>query len=164
VCLCARVLGPVSCRYDPTPLYDASTGQVHVFFSYCPSMYMSRPPIPQAFQMWQVTSTDQGGSWGAPVNLSAVPTPTTEDAWCQRTAGGGGNGIQLQEGPHKGRLVVPGYHNHCPQRGSPMPPPLSATSTSQGCTAANGQALVCAEALKFARFFSRCCAFARWFG
>jgi hypothetical protein len=34
-----------------------------------------------------------------------------------------------------------------------MPPPLSATSASQGCTAANGQALVCAEALKFARFF-----------
>jgi hypothetical protein len=39
--------------YDPTPLLDADTGAVHVIFSYCPSRYMSRPRIPQAFELWQ---------------------------------------------------------------------------------------------------------------
>ena len=44
--------------YDPTPTYDEVTGAMHVIFSYCPSRYMSRPEIPQAFEMWQVTSTE----------------------------------------------------------------------------------------------------------
>ena len=34
--------------YDPTPVYDADTGRIHVVFSYCPARYMSRPPISQA--------------------------------------------------------------------------------------------------------------------
>ena len=38
--------------YDPTPLCDADTSTVRVFFSYCPARYMARPPIPQAFEMW----------------------------------------------------------------------------------------------------------------
>eukprot|EP01045_Picozoa_sp_COSAG04_P013145 COSAG04_NODE_917_length_9428_cov_3.927109_4_plen_313_part_00 len=119
--------------YDPTPVYDAVTGAVHIFFSYCPSRFMSRPKIPQAFEMWMVSSTDRGLSWAAPKNLSAVPTPANEAPWCQRTAGGGGNGIQLQQGPHKGRLVIPGYHNHCP---TPPPPPTPDPS----CTKAKAEA------------------------
>lgn len=100
--------------YDPTPLWDADTSTVRVFFSYCPARYMARPPIPQAFEMWSVSSTDRGLTWAQPVNLSAVPSPPDEPPWCQRSSGGGGNGIQLQQGPHKGRLLVPGYHHHCP--------------------------------------------------
>ena len=123
--------------YDPTPVYDAVTGAVHIFFSYCPSRYMSRPKIPQAFEMWSVSSTDRGLSWAAPVNLSAVPTPANEAPWCQRTAGGGGNGIQLQQGPHKGRLVIPGYHNHCPM---PTPPPPPPPTPDPSCTKAKAEA------------------------
>jgi hypothetical protein len=41
--------------YDPTPVVD-STGAVRVIFSYCPSRYMHRPPIPQAFELWEVVS------------------------------------------------------------------------------------------------------------
>lgn len=126
--------------YDPTPLYDADTGTIHVFFSYCPSRYMNRPRIPQAFELWQVSSTDMGVSWGPPVNLSSVPTPADEGPWCQRTAGGGGNGIQLKQGPHKGRLVVPGYHNHCPQDKGGAPD-AALLALAAPCTPAIGQAL-----------------------
>jgi hypothetical protein len=126
--------------YDPTPLWDADTRTVHLFFSYCPSRYMSRPKIPQAFEFWQVTSTDLGLSWGAPTNLSAVPTPSNEGPWCQRTSGGGGNGIQLQQGPHRGRLIVPGYHNHCPTAPKPPPSP-SPPPRPPSCTRAKGQEL-----------------------
>ena len=96
--------------YDPTPVFDAATGDIHVVFSYCPSRYMSRPPISQAFELWEVTSVDMGLSWGAPRNLSSIlPSKTLapdEPEWCIRTGGGGGNGIQLVHGPKVGRLVV----------------------------------------------------------
>ena len=126
--------------YDPTPVYDAVTGTLWVLFSYCPARYMSRPQVPWAFEMWAITSTDDGRHFSAPRNLSGIPTPgfpagsppghwcpngsktwhchgcNTDgwcNGWCQRTGGGGGNGIQLSAGAHAGRLLVPGYHSNC---------------------------------------------------
>jgi hypothetical protein len=46
--------------YDPTPVFDAVTGAIRVIFSYCPARYMSRPPISQAFELWEVTVEDPG--------------------------------------------------------------------------------------------------------
>ena len=117
--------------YDPTPVYDESTGKIHVIFSFCPSRYMSRPLISQAFQLWEVTSGDLGLHWSAPRNLSSLLPGDGEAAWCQRTGGGGGNGIQLAHGPKAGRLVVPGYHSFC-KAPPPSPPDPS-------CSAAKAQ-------------------------
>lgn len=125
--------------YDPTPVYDDTTGKIHVIFSYCPARYMSRPPISQAFELWEVTSEDRGLTWGAPRNLSAIlPSKTLapdEPKWCIRTGAGGGNGIQLAHGPKSGRLVVPGYHSFCPPSPVPPPPP------TPDCTPAKAQAI-----------------------
>ncbi len=125
--------------YDPTPVYDETTGKIHVVFSYCPARYMSRPPISQAFELWEVISEDLGATWGAPRNLSAIlpskQLAPNEPKWCIRTGAGGGNGIQLAHGPNAGRLVVPGYHSFCPL--PPPPPP----APSPSCTPAKAQAM-----------------------
>ena len=114
------VWGPAEANaslFNPTPVYDADTGAVHVLFTYFRAKYMSHPPeyyqFPAALELWQITSTTNGRTWQAPVNISSVPTPNDEMAWCHRTTGGGGNGIQLRYGPQKGRLIVPGYHHMC---------------------------------------------------
>jgi hypothetical protein len=128
--------------YDPTPVFDAVTGAIRVIFSYCPARYMSRPPISQAFELWEVTSSDMGLSWGVPRNLSAIlPSKTLapdEPEWCIRTGAGGGNGIQIAHGAKKGRLIVPGYHSFCPPPPQPPPPP---PAPAPGCTPAKAQAL-----------------------
>lgn len=108
--------------YDPTPVFDEASGKIHVVFSFVPSRYMSRPPISQAFQLWEVTSPDLGLSWTPPRNLSSILPGDSEAQWCVRTAGGGGNGIQLAHGPKAGRLIVPGYHTFCPVPPAPSPP------------------------------------------
>ena len=61
---------------------------------------------------YSIRHKDAGATWGAPRNLSAIlpPLRPNEGEWIVRTAGGGGNGIRISSGPHKGRLVVPGYH------------------------------------------------------
>eukprot|EP01043_Picozoa_sp_COSAG02_P033197 COSAG02_NODE_2256_length_9341_cov_36.469271_3_plen_270_part_00 len=122
--------------YDPTPVYDHGTRKIHVVFSYCPARYMSRPPISQAFELWEVVSEDLGATWGTPRNLSAIlPSKAlapNEPEWCIRTGAGGGNGIQLAHGASAGRLVVPGYHSFCP-----MPPP----APSPSCTPAKAHAI-----------------------
>jgi hypothetical protein len=118
--------------YDPTPVLDGNGG-IHAIFSYCPSRYMARPPIPQAFQLWEVISLDDGVTWSAPRNLSMIEPPLRahEPEWIVRTAGGGGNGVRISNGPHAGRLVVPGYHGYA--RASQHP--------RQGCTPAEGVAV-----------------------
>lgn len=97
--------------YDPTPV-ALNNGTVRVIFSYCPSRYMTRPPIPQAFELWEVITHDLGLTWSAPRNLSDILPPLREGEpdWIMRTGGGGGNGITVQNGQYAGRLIVPGYH------------------------------------------------------
>ena len=107
---------------DPTPVYDAATDTIWVLFSYDPAQYMRYahahgghlPNLAQATELWAVHSTSGGLHWSLPRNLSDVnrvergSSPATR--WGQRTAGGGGNGIQVTTGPRQGRLIVPGYH------------------------------------------------------
>lgn len=71
---------------------------------------MTRPPIPQAFELWEVTTADAGLTWSVPKNLSNTVPPLRhgEREWIVRTGGGGGNGIRIQEGKHAGT------HTHVP--------------------------------------------------
>jgi hypothetical protein len=131
-----RVWGPAEggphggAVFDPTPVYDAVAGIIHIIFSYQPSKYVNwstcmrrdnqtgpctagsyincteiDPSDPSGQQLFSVSSTDLGASWTSPRNLSFAGGKT----WCAKTGGGGGNGIQLRNG----RLVVPGYHAGC---------------------------------------------------
>mmetsp|Transcript_28324 Transcript_28324/g.84798 ORF Transcript_28324/g.84798 Transcript_28324/m.84798 type:complete len:507 (-) Transcript_28324:28-1548(-) len=120
--------------YDPTPVVD-SKGVIHTIFSYCPARYMARPPIPQAFELWEVTSADDGLTWSTPRNLSAIEPPLRpgEAPWIQRTAGGGGNGIRIQHGPFAGRLVVPGYHESGPRSTSVCTRPQGVATADKWC-------------------------------
>ncbi|MFX3635379.1 MAG: sialidase domain-containing protein [Candidatus Pristimantibacillus sp.] len=54
-------------------------------------------------EMWH--SDDEGLTWEGPMNLN----PTVKEDWMAFIGAGPGNGIQLTQGPHAGRLVFPVY-------------------------------------------------------
>jgi len=54
------------------------------------------------------TSTDEGASWSPPREITAQ-VKTAEMRWYGT---GPGVGIQLRDGPHRGRLLVPGDHSY----------------------------------------------------
>lgn len=67
--------------------------------------------------IWAIRSDDSGASWSAPVEITSE-TKAPNWSWY---ATGPGNGIQLQHGDYKGRLVIPcdhgvaagwDYHSH----------------------------------------------------
>ena len=62
-------------------------------------------------QVWYITSTDQGRSWSAPINISTqvhrYPPP---DNW-RSYANTPGHGLQLQKGTYRGRLYIAANHS-----------------------------------------------------
>jgi len=57
-------------------------------------------------RVYTLCSTDEGKTWGAPREITADVKPTN---WTWY-ATGPGNGIQIESGPHQGRLVIPCDH------------------------------------------------------
>ena len=55
--------------------------------------------------MW---SKDHGRTWSDPVELN----PQVKSDWMRFVGAGPGTGIQIQEGPYKGRLVFPVYYHN----------------------------------------------------
>ena len=122
--------------YDPTPVFDAVHSMIHIIFAYQQSRYVNWTTCrgdnatgpstlgaylsctemdtadPHGQQLFSVSSSDLGQSWGKPRNLSFAYDATSR-TWCGMAGAGGGNGIQLTSG----RLVVPGYHGGCQCRG-----------------------------------------------
>ncbi|SEA24543.1 sialidase-1 [Arachidicoccus rhizosphaerae] len=71
-------------------------------------------------EVWYVTSTDNGNSWSAPVNItdqtSKIDQPRLKTSWnhpedWRSYANTPGHGLQIQTGPHKGRLYVAANHS-----------------------------------------------------
>ncbi|MBI5381911.1 MAG: exo-alpha-sialidase [Opitutae bacterium] len=58
--------------------------------------------------VWVLHSEDNGATWSKPANITAT-TKKPEWSWY---ATGPGIGIQIQSGPHAGRLVIPSDHNY----------------------------------------------------
>lgn len=101
---------------NPTPVADAQTGEVLLFFSHRNAsmehathhgsgpVYELAWVYPDATTAYVIASTDLGQSWGEPVPLASRGAPSP---WCSLTSSGG-HGVQLSSG----QLLVPGYHLH----------------------------------------------------
>lgn len=100
---------------DPTPVVDASTGNVHLLYGRVPDAcgLFCVPPGTGANSMntFQRTSVDHGQTWSSPVNITAQ---IKDPSW-QGIVPGPGSGIQLEwqdSAPQRnGRLIVPGSIN-----------------------------------------------------
>ena len=91
--------------WDPTPVGDVQTGEIHVFFGRSTSSCKGGTNGGLREDLWVMTSSDLGDTWAAPRNVTAA---------CSAPFGGGvtpsgGHGIQLQGTPAEGHLVVPLY-------------------------------------------------------
>ncbi|MEZ6048802.1 MAG: exo-alpha-sialidase [Planctomycetaceae bacterium] len=80
---------------NPVAIVDHETGTIH--FLYCLE-YM---------RCFYMSSDDDGVSWTEPVDITSTFDNFKPDYDWKVIATGPGHGIQLQLGPHKGRLVVP---------------------------------------------------------
>lgn len=94
---------------NPVAMVDHETGAIH--FLYCLE-YMT---------CHYMRSDDDGLTWSEPVEITATFEEFRGDYDWKVIATGPGHGIQLTQGPHKGRLVVPvwistgtGGHAHRP--------------------------------------------------
>ena len=103
--------------WDPTPVEDATTGAVFLFFSVSLAVFNNENylgKVPWGTSFFMMKSTDVGATWTAPRNmtqLNAIPEKSGSmpwGVWCGQSSGGG-NGVQLSSG----RLLVPGYHSDC---------------------------------------------------
>lgn len=55
-----------------------------------------------------IESHDKGETWSDPVDLN----PMVKASWMRFVGAGPGTGLQLQQGPHKGRLLFPVYYHN----------------------------------------------------
>ena len=124
----ATVCGGGCAVWDPTPVVDEVTGEVHVLFgrsttSCVPGPTYNTHAAGQRADLWIMTSRDLGATWSAARNVTAE---------CSTPYGGGvtgseGKGIQLSSG----ELIVPLYNvptagggqGLCISKGEPATPP-----------------------------------------
>jgi len=102
--------GPNTCG-NPCPVVDARTGTIWMLLTHNPgntgeAQIRQRKPSGTR-TVWVSRSTDDGSTWSAPTNITAA---TKDPAW-DWYATGPGIGIQIQHGPHRGRLVIPCDHS-----------------------------------------------------
>lgn len=93
---------------NPCVVQETKTGRLFLFFQNFPAGLhefgaLPAGPAPQGTRLWHITSDDEGKTWSKPNDLTNVLKP----AEAVTTASGPGIGIQLQSGPHAGRLIMP---------------------------------------------------------
>jgi sialidase-1 len=97
---------------NPCPVLDETTGTLWLLLTHNLGSDRERDIVARTSKgtrtVWVTSSTDHGVTWKEPVEItSAVKDPSW--TWY---ATGPGVGIQIQEGPHAGRLVIPCDHNY----------------------------------------------------
>lgn len=96
---------------NPCPVVDQSTGRVHLLMTYnLGEDHESKIKLNTARgtrTVWVCHSDDHGQTWSQPREITA----TTKDPQWGWYATGPGVGIQIEHGPHKGRLVIPCDHS-----------------------------------------------------
>lgn len=92
---------------NPTVVQDRKSGRIFLHFHVFPpgtKEFDKLAPGPKgATRMGCITSDDDGATWSAPTDLNASLKPDNAVTVAQ----GPGIGIQLERGPHAGRLLVP---------------------------------------------------------
>lgn len=95
---------------NPCPVVDQKTGAILLLLTHNLGIDHEREIIAQTSEgtrtVWLAKSTDDGMSWSAPKDITK-DTKKPDWTWY---ATGPGAGIQIQHGPHTGRLVVPCDH------------------------------------------------------
>ncbi len=98
--------GPNTCG-NPCPVVDETTGTIWLLLTHNPGD-TSEAQIKQrkagaTRTVWLSRSTDDGKTWAPPLDITA----SAKDPSWGWYATGPGVGIQIQHGPHRGRLVIP---------------------------------------------------------
>ena len=105
---------------DPTPVLDAKTGTVFLFYGQWPDVAPLTVAYGQSADskdgnhvVWVRSSTDHGQTWSdrKQVVYPDEPDETSDGLYWRQAEPGPGNGIQLQwqdrEGSRNGRLIIP---------------------------------------------------------
>lgn len=96
---------------NPCPVLDAATGTISLLLTHNLGSDHEKDIAARTSQgtrtVWVARSADDGATWTKPVEITAA---TKDPSWTWY-ATGPGVGIQLQAGPHAGRLVIPCDHN-----------------------------------------------------
>lgn len=98
----------VNAYHNPTPILDATTGKLILLSSWNlgttdQTTIISTGGIPNTSHAFQQISTDNGHTWSAPVDISAMAKPATSTWWVP----GPGGQKQLTSG----RLLIPCYNS-----------------------------------------------------
>ena len=97
---------------NPCPVLDESTGTLFLFSTHNLGTDHEKQIAARTAQgtrtVWLLSSTDHGATWTKPVEITST-TKKPEWTWY---ATGPGVGIQIKDGAHKGRLVIPCDHNY----------------------------------------------------
>lgn len=103
---------------NPCPVVDGSTGTIWLLMTHNPGptseAEIIRMSVRESRTVWISHSTDDGKSWTPPEDI----TRSTKKPGWGWYATGPGVGIQLQHGPHKGRLIIPCDHSYADPQGS----------------------------------------------
>jgi sialidase-1 len=97
---------------NPCPVLDETTGTLWMLLTHNLGTDHEKQIVARASKgtrtVWVTSSKDHGATWAKPVEITAA-SKLPEWTWY---ATGPGNGIQIKQGPHAGRLVIPCDHNY----------------------------------------------------
>lgn len=97
---------------NPCPVLDESTGTLWLLLTHNLGVDRERDIAARTGKgtrtVWVAHSKDHGATWTKPVDITSS---TKNPSWTWY-ATGPGIGIQIKNGPHKGRLVIPCDHNY----------------------------------------------------
>jgi len=95
---------------NPCPVLDRDTGTIWLLLTWNRGEDHEPKIIAQQSKdtrrVFVTSSTDEGATWGQPREITAAVKPTN---WTWYATGPGA-GIQMENGPHQGRLVIPCDH------------------------------------------------------
>ena len=115
-----RIWGPTQVVWDdatntcgnPCPVLDESTGTLWLLLTHNLGTDHEKEIAARTAKgtrtVWIASSKDHGLTWSKPAEITA----TTKDPSWTWYATGPGIGIQIKNGPHAGRLVIPCDHNY----------------------------------------------------
>lgn len=101
---------------NPVPIVDETTGRIVVNTTRtggsvtASDIACGRATPEETRRAFVLHSDDNGATWSDPVDISPQVRP---DDW-RHFVGGPGHGVQITQGVHAGRLVIPGVHSAAP--------------------------------------------------